>query len=50
MLVDVGEEPEALAIQILQPLRRMPANVTEAGVDPFRSEIACKAMVAAAHG
>lgn len=48
VLANAAEEPEEAAMQILEALRRMPAEVTEAGVDPLQWEKTCEAMLAAA--
>lgn len=48
VLADVAEAPEASAIEILEALRPMPAEVAQAGVDPGQWEKACEAMIAIA--
>lgn len=48
ILVDVAEEPEASAIQILKAFRKMPDEVAQAGVDLGQWEKACEAMIVTA--
>lgn len=48
VLVDVAEEPEASALEILKTLRMMPNEVAQAGVDPHQWRKACEAMIAIA--
>lgn len=49
ILVDVAEEPEASAIQILEAFRKMPDEVAQAGVDLGQWEKAFEAMIATAN-